>query len=40
VAYAAGLTMVVHEAVKGIEQVESDVVKGADEREHEAAGRR
>jgi hypothetical protein len=38
-AYAAGLTVVVHEAVKGVEHVERDVVKGADELEHEAVGR-
>jgi hypothetical protein len=38
-AYAAGLTVVVHEVVKGIEQVGQDVAKGADELEHEPAGR-
>jgi hypothetical protein len=38
-AYAAGLTVVVHEAVKGVEHVERDVVQGASALEHETAGR-
>jgi hypothetical protein len=39
-AYAAALTVLVREAVKGVEHVEKDVAKGAEELEHEAAGRR
>jgi hypothetical protein len=39
-AYAAGLTVLVHEAVKGVEHVERDVVKGAEDLERETAGRR
>jgi hypothetical protein len=38
-AYAAGLTAVVNEAIKGVEHVEQDVAKSAEELEHEPAGR-
>ncbi len=38
-AYAAALTVVVREAIKGVEHVEQDVVKGAEEVEQELAGK-